>query len=87
MTQGSDLLANMIANDKGFFDISKICVSNSIYGSNSEFVSMGNLEQLSLNMNSMQGLGNRFLEEKSGQTIVLWVNILKFRILWQMKKK
>ena len=24
LTQGSDLLANMIANDKGFFDISKI---------------------------------------------------------------
>lgn len=64
LTQGSDLLANMIANDKGFFDISKICVSNSIYGSNSEFVSMGNLEQLSLNMNSMQGLGNRFFRRK-----------------------
>lgn len=63
-TQGSDILKNMIANDKGFCDISKICVSNSMYALNNEVVPIGNLEQLNINMNSMQELGNRFFRKK-----------------------
>lgn len=65
LKQGSYEIGYMIANHKGPFDISKICVSNSAYVEDNGLIPTGVIEQISLNMNSIRILGNRFFRKKT----------------------
>lgn len=57
-------LETMISRQEDLYDISRICVSNSVYAENTPFFSTETLVQLNLNMNSLQMLGKRFFRKK-----------------------
>lgn len=60
----SEELKSMISRQEALYDISRICVSNSMYAENTPFFSTETLGQLNLNMNSLQMLGKRFFRKK-----------------------
>lgn len=60
----SEELKSMISRQEVLYDISRICVSNSMYAENTPFFSTETLGQLNLNMNSLQMLGKRFFRKK-----------------------
>ena len=64
LQQGSAELADIVRNNKSFENISKICVSNSMYAPEEGVSTHESISQISLNVNSLKTLKSIFYKKK-----------------------
>ena len=64
LQQGSPELAEIVRDNKAFENISKICVSNSMYSCEDGVSTHGSISKISLNVNSLKTLKSIFYKKK-----------------------